>query len=217
MTIIPAFNEAATIARVVAGLAPFGTVVVVDDGSGDATGAAAAAAGAEVVRLDPNRGYEGALEAGFARAAALGADVVVTFDGDGQFDPSVVAMMLGPIAEGRAALVLGVRARPARLSELLFGLYTRLRFGVPDILCGVKAYAMDLYRRHGRFDSGGSVGTELALAGLRRGAAFAMVPVAVTPRAGGGSRFGSDLRAELRILRAMARAIGADIAGALGR
>ncbi len=111
--VIPAYDEADTIAAVVAGAAHHGTALVVDDASSDDTAARARAAGAEVLRLDGNRGYEGALEAGFARAAELGADTVVTFDADGQLDPAVIGSLLEPLRRNRADLVLGRRPSTA--------------------------------------------------------------------------------------------------------
>ncbi|MCZ6522847.1 MAG: DegT/DnrJ/EryC1/StrS family aminotransferase [Alphaproteobacteria bacterium] len=214
--VIPALNEAATIDDVVAGVAAHGAPLVVDDGSTDDTAEKAEAAGAEVVRLEANRGYEAALEAGFARAATMGADVIATFEADGQVASEVLNDVLHPLTEGRADLVIGVRPAPARASEFLFSLYTRWRYSVSDILCGVKAYRATLYRRHGRFDKGWSVGTELALAALREGARIATVPVPVRPRISGRSRYGLALRANLRILRAMAGAVGNDLALSLG-
>ncbi len=209
--IIPAFNEAATIAEVVRGAAPFGTVVVVDDHSSDETGKRALSAGAEVVSLSENHGYEGALQEGFERAAKLGAEIVATIDADGQHDAATLESILAPIREGKADLVLGARPHAARFSEWLFGRYTRLRFGVDDILCGMKAYRIELFHDHGCFDATRSVGTELALAGLRRKVRFAVVPVPVRPRGSGKSRYGSFIRPNLRILRAMVRAMIADL------
>ena len=66
VVLIPALNEAATIAEVVQGVLPYGTPLVVSDGSSDDTVTLARAAGAEVVELSRNRGYEGALDAGFS-------------------------------------------------------------------------------------------------------------------------------------------------------
>jgi glycosyltransferase involved in cell wall biosynthesis len=63
--IIPALNEANTIAAIVTGAANYGLPIVVDDGSSDETGAFAAAAGAAVVRIDTNVGYDEALNLGF--------------------------------------------------------------------------------------------------------------------------------------------------------
>lgn len=214
--LLPAHNEAATIETVVRGVSAYGTPLVVDDGSSDGTDTLAEGAGAHVLRLRPNRGYEGALDAGFAEASRLGAETVVTFDADGQFDATLLEDVLAPIRAGRADLVLGQRPKSARLTEMIFSLYTRLRYGVRDILCGVKAYRMALYREHGRFDGGRSVGTELALAAIRRGARCETVDVNVRPRAQGASRFGQGLRANRRILAAMRLAICADIRGTGG-
>ena len=210
--LLPAYNEAATIGAVVRDVVSFGTVLVVDDGSRDGTGDLAEAAGARVLRLDTNRGYERALDAGFAEADRLGAEVVVTFDADGQFEASLLDRILEPLRTGRADLVLGRRPKMARFSEGLFGLYTGLRFGIRDILCGVKAYRIDLYRAHGRFDAGRSVGTELALASVRRGTRFEVVEAPVGARAEGGSRFGQRWRANARILTALRLAVAADLA-----
>ena len=199
--VIPAYNEAATIAGVVRSVAAFGQPIVVDDCSRDDTAASAAAAGAVVLRHATNQGYDGALESGFAAAAQGGYEAVATFDADGQHDAAL---------ERGAELVVGERPRPARLAEALFNLYTRWRFGVRDILCGLKAYRMTLYRRHGRFDANRSIGTELALAGLRRGVAVARVEVPIHARAD-RSRLGSLLRANGRILRALGLAFAADL------
>ncbi len=72
LAIVPAHNEAGRIGAVVTAVAAQGLpVLVVDDGSVDDTGAEAAAAGAQVLRLEPNRGKGGALKAGFREALAM--------------------------------------------------------------------------------------------------------------------------------------------------
>ena len=207
---MPALNESSTIGSVVQGVRRYGLPLVVDDGSQDDTASIAQSQGAHVVSLKENVGYEGALEAGFAEAARIGADVVVTFDADGQFQPEVVPRILCPIKEHAADIVIGEREKKARPAETLFGLYTGMRYGVKDILCGVKAYRMHLYSDHGRFDGGRSVGTELALAALRSGAVYETVRLPVEPRATGRPRFGSGIRANVRLLVALALGIGGD-------
>ena len=204
--IIPAYNEAMTVSAVVDGAASHGAVIVVDDASDDDTGALSAQAGADVVRHETNQGYDGALQRGFERAAEVGTDIAVTFDADGQHDPSVLEAFVRPIRDGEVDMVIGIRPQAARVAESVFGLYTNIRFGVPDILCGLKSYSMDLYRRHGRFDGTQSVGTELPIASLRAGARFALQNVAIGPRSG-SARFGAGLGANLRIFRAMGHAI----------
>jgi glycosyltransferase involved in cell wall biosynthesis len=211
---MPAYNEAAVIADVARGARAHGEVLVVDDGSSDGTGDAAKSGGADVLRLDPNCGYEGALDAGLREAVRRGADVVVTYDSDGQFEAGSIEAVLAPFRGGDITLVLGIRPKMARWSEALFGLYTQLRFDVSDILCGVKAYDRNLLQRYGYLNSGRSVGTEIALRALRAGEPFATVKTAPLPRADGISRFGAGLRAETKILEALLLALGQDIRSA---
>jgi len=83
--------------------------VVVDDGSGDGTGAAARAAGALVVTHAVNRGQGAALMTGIRCALRRGADIVVTLDADGQHDPADIRALVAPILADRADVVLGSR------------------------------------------------------------------------------------------------------------
>lgn len=209
--VIPAHNEAETIRNVVAGAGAFGLPIVVDDGSQDGTGNLADEAGAQVVRHDRNRGYDAALQSGFERASALDMEIVVTLDADGQHDARVIADLVAPLESGEAELVIGVRSSPARWTERVFGAYTNGRYGVPDILCGAKAYGIELFHYHGRFDSSSSIGTELVIASLqRKGVRFCTVPVGIGRRAG-KSRFGGRIRANGRILRALVTTIWNDL------
>lgn len=108
--IIPALNEAGNIQRLVTEVlatVPV-QVVVVDNGSTDATAIEAHSAGAQVVR-EPRRGYGYACAAGVA--AAQTADILVFLDGDGSFLPAELPRLLAPMLAGEADLVLGSRAR----------------------------------------------------------------------------------------------------------
>lgn len=209
--VIPAYNEAATIARICRDVSSYGTVIVIDDCSADDTAVLAEQAGANVVRHASNAGYDGALQSGFAHAASLAMDAVVTFDADGQHSTETLGKICDYLRSGGIDLVLGIRPQPARFSEHLFSLYTRWRFAVPDILCGLKGYRMALYHENGRFDGTRSIGTELALYALRNGANYKLIPVHIHPREEGKARFGSILRANRQILRAMFKAMLADL------
>jgi len=108
--IIPALNEAGNIAALVAevyAIAP-AEVLVVDNGSTDATAAEARSAGASVVS-EPRRGYGYACAAGVAAARAT--DVLVFLDGDYSFLPRDLPELIEPIERGEADLVLGSRTR----------------------------------------------------------------------------------------------------------
>lgn len=204
--IIPALNEAASIGDVVARASAYGTPIVVDDGSSDATPDLARAAGAQVVSHARNLGYEAALETGFARAAELGVEVAVTMDADGQHNPSTIVTILKALDAG-ADVVVGVRDRKQRAAEHLFGWVSRLRWGIRDPLCGMKGYRMSVYRLRGCFDSCASVGTELAIFAAARKMKVVQVPVLTRGRVG-RPRFGSGVRANWRLLRALAAVAG---------
>lgn len=107
--VIPAYNEAATIAVVAASARPYGDVVVVDDGSQDATAYEARRAGANVLRHLVNRGQGASLMTGTRKALALGADVIVHFDADGQHDAADIPALVAPIEAGIADAVFGSR------------------------------------------------------------------------------------------------------------
>src|SRR4030042_4807226 len=105
---IPAFNEEKTIARVVLEAQRYADAVVVcDDGSSDLTAKIAERLGADVVRHERNLGYGSAIKSLFNRARELGADVLVTLDGDGQHDPGDIPNVVEPIKNGVADIRLG--------------------------------------------------------------------------------------------------------------
>src|SRR5262245_8373928 len=83
--VIPAYNEASMISRVVSEVSRAGyTVIVVDDGSSDTTAEQAQAAGATVIKHPFNLGQGAALQSGIEYALTHAADCIVTFDADGQ-------------------------------------------------------------------------------------------------------------------------------------
>ena len=113
LAIVPAYNESASIARVVAELgehAPGFDVVVIDDGSTDETAERARAAGADVVRHPFNLGIGGAVQSGYMYAAERGYDIAVQVDGDGQHDPRCLHDLLAHLdAHRELDMVTGSR------------------------------------------------------------------------------------------------------------
>jgi glycosyltransferase involved in cell wall biosynthesis len=112
---IPCHNEEQTLPGVIADLPPFIPgidsirVLVVDDGSTDRTVAVARELGADVLRLPERRGLARGFLAGLDQAIALGADIIVNTDGDGQYRGCDIPALIAPIMAGTAELVVGVR------------------------------------------------------------------------------------------------------------
>ena len=110
--LIPAFDEAlrlGDVLRRVAECSPGFDVVVVDDGSRDATAAVAVAAGARVLRHPFNLGYGAALQTGYKYAWRAGVELLVQLDADGQHDPADAGALLEPVERGELDLVIGSR------------------------------------------------------------------------------------------------------------
>ena len=108
--VVPALDEARVIGRSLAELrAVFPAVVVVDDGSRDATASAARSAGAVVVRHPLNLGQGAAIQTGIEYALMQGAAYVATFDADGQHKAEDLQRMLAVLADENADIVLGSR------------------------------------------------------------------------------------------------------------
>jgi len=114
VAVVPAFDEEGAVGAVVGEIHAFDPaidVVVVDDGSSDATAASATAAGAAVVRLPFNLGIGAAVQTGFRYALEHDYDVAVRLDGDGQHDPSQLPKLLAPLERDEADVVTGSRFR----------------------------------------------------------------------------------------------------------
>ena len=202
--VIPAFNEETTIKDIVQKAREFGTVIVVDDCSSDATKQMAESASAIVVSHQYNMGYDGAINSGFKKAAEMGANYVITLDADGQHDPHLISNLIVKLKEGNE-LVLGVRDKLPRISEKIFSFYSQYKFGIRDPCCGLKAYSIDMYKNKGCFDSYGSIGTELAFYAVTNHYSFSQIEFKVKERKD-SPRFGSLLKANYKIMKALIRA-----------
>jgi glycosyltransferase involved in cell wall biosynthesis len=206
LVLIPAFNEAARIGRVLAGVravVPDATMLVVDDGSSDDTAAVARAAGARVVRLPFNLGAGVAVQTGYKLAVREGFDCVVQLDADGQHEPADIPALLSIIARDEADVAIGSRFldegstyRPGMLRHAGMTLFRWLtwlftRVWISDVTSGFRALGGDVVR----FVATEWYPTDYAdadvLITLRRaGFRLKEVPVRMYARAGGISMHG---------------------------
>jgi glycosyltransferase involved in cell wall biosynthesis len=206
--VIPAYRAERTIADVVAGVRAAGVreVIVVDDGSRDATASLAERAGARVLRHQRNRGKGAALWTGFA--AARTAQSVLTLDADGQHDPAEIPRLLTRAREHPNALVIGARtlsreAMPgrSRLGNHVSTFFLARFTGEPlsDSQSGFRVYPTALLSRvtprARRFDAE----TELLLAAVTHGHPVLEVAVRTIYQEGGRTYF-RDVSDTMRII-----------------
>jgi glycosyltransferase involved in cell wall biosynthesis len=202
--VIPAFNEASTIGAVVASVprripqVRELEIIVVDDGSTDATSAVARAAGAHrVERHRSNRGLVATFRTGMNAALAAGADVVVHLDGDGQHDPRQVPRVLAPILLGEADVVIGVRTlaeateltrvrrRGNQVGSWVFRRVTKMP--ISDATSGFRAFSREALLRLNVI-SEFTYTLETLIRSARMRLAVAEVVVPALPRSDGESR-----------------------------
>lgn len=209
--IIPAHNEEPSIGHVVRSVAdavPDAEIVVVDDGSDDATSRSAADAGARVVRLDPNRGKGAAMRRGVDASTG---DVLVFIDGDGQDNPYEIPLLVGAVA-GEVDLVLGSRFlgtfRPGAITRLNYAgtkfitLAVRVLFGagITDPLAGFRAIRRSAWDAIDLQANGYDVEVDMVARVLRAGGVVREMPASRAPRSHGESGL-SSFRDGFRILR----------------
>jgi glycosyltransferase involved in cell wall biosynthesis len=191
--VIPALNEALTIGDVVKRLAAecaplIKEVVVVDDGSSDATGELAAAAGARVIRHKRNLGYGAALKTGIASTST---EYVLLMDGDGQHRAEDVARLWNA-ADG-ADMVVGQRIKllhsplwrmPGKWLLTIVSNYLTGR-RIPDLNSGFRLLRRETALKYLHLcPSGFSFSTTITMTLLCRGYDVAFVPIDIQPRMG---------------------------------
>jgi len=141
VALIPAYNEERCIGSVILRTRQYvDEVIVVDDGSRDATALVAAAAGAQLIQHGVNKGKGQALTSGFRAARKLRPDVVVILDSDGQHSPDEIPLLLSAMREHDADMVVGSRfTEPAQLAKIPGGRRVGLKAitTVTNLLSGV--------------------------------------------------------------------------------
>lgn len=199
LVVVPALNEAETVASVVTDVSkayPLASILVVDDGSTDATSEEARSAGAVVAKHASNLGVGAAMRTGFRYAQVIGATTVIQVDADGQHDVKQIGTLIEAL--GGADVVVGSRFLGSgdyaisRTRRMTIGLLSRAvsvpcRTRITDATSGFRATGhrgIPLFARYYPTEYLADTVESLALAG-RAGLSVTEVPVVMRPRQGG--------------------------------
>jgi glycosyltransferase involved in cell wall biosynthesis len=185
---MPAFNEAKYIGSLVLQVKRYGgEVVVVDDGSTDATASIARLAGAAVIRHEHNRGYGSTIQTLLNEAKQWDADILVILDADSQHNPDEIPRLIEGI-KGGADIVIGSRemqpnkiAGYRRLGQKLLSRLTGLasQRKLTDTESGFRAYSRKAINSLELKETGMAVSSEIITAAASRGLKIAEVPISV--------------------------------------
>ena len=225
LVVIPCLNEGATVAHVVNGIPreikgiEKVEILVIDDGSTDHTSQLARNAGAQVIRHQTTQGLGMTFREAVEVALTKGSDILVHIDGDGQFEPSDIPLLVSPVVEQRAHMVTASRFLDRQLVPKMpaikrwgnqgvariVWLLTGQRFH--DVSCGFRAFSKEALMRMNLFGSF-TYTQESFLDLVFKNLSILEIPVKVRgTREFGTSRIASSLpRYALRSLQIMLRA-----------
>jgi len=217
LVVVPAWNEQEALPATIADIrscAPTVDVLVVDDGSSDATSQVARAAGAQVCALPFNLGVGGAMRTGYRYGLRHGYDVVVQLDADGQHDARYLPALVSSL--GEADLVIGARfagegekyavsvARGLAMRLLAVTLSRMARTRLTDVTSGYRVAnrrAVRLFAEHYPAEYLGDT-VESTVIAIRAGCTVRQVPVQMRPRQGGTPSH-SPVKAAIYLFRAV--------------
>ena len=184
---IPAYNEAKHIEEIVSKTLRYvSQVIVVDDGSEDGTGERAKRAGATVLRHDRNLGKGVAINTAFKIARESNPLVMVLLDGDGQHEPGEIPLLLGPVLNNQADMVVGSRflannhiPKYRMLGQTVLNITTNLGSGVKltDTQSGFRSFSRKAIEKMVLKEAGFAVESEMQFKAHRCGLKVIEVPI----------------------------------------
>ncbi len=188
---IPAYNEEKNIARIITKVREYAdSIIVCDDGSTDMTNDISKKLGAIVITHKKNRGYGAAINSLFMKAKELKSDVLVTLDGDGQHRIEDIPIIISPIIENKAELVIGSRFLDIKSEEMPnyrkvgIKIITKvtnfsIKKELTDSQSGFRAYSKKLLQQIIPSEEGMGVSTEILIKANNLGLKIAEVPIKV--------------------------------------
>lgn len=187
---IPAYNEEKNIAKILVKLQNVANkIIVCNDGSADLTGEIADKMGAIVINHPKNLGYGAAIRSLFSKASELNADVLITFDADGQHRIEDINKVLEPIERDDADIVIGSRFlnqdsnvptyRKLGISAITKMSNVTAKEKITDSQSGFRAYNKKAISEINPSDNGMGVSTEILIKANKKSLRVTEVPIIV--------------------------------------
>ncbi len=188
---IPAYNERKNIAGILVEIKKlYQNIIVCDDGSNDLTAEIAEQLGATVIRHDRNLGYGAAIKSIFLKAEEIKADILITFDADGQHRIEDIDSLLTPIKNNKADIVIGSRflenfqSEVPKYRKIGIKVITKitnstLKENLTDSQSGLRAYNKQALEKIELTEKGMGISTEILIKGSKTGLRIAEVPIKI--------------------------------------
>jgi len=188
---IPAYNEESHIENLVkSAKSHVDSVLVCDDGSTDDTAKLAKKAGATVISHKTNKGYGAAIISLFEYARDNNAEIMITFDGDGQHNPDQIPLLLDTLTQHNVDVVIGSRflnqntEAPGYRKRGIKIITSAANYGtdlkVSDSQSGFRAYSKNAIDAIHPTEDGMSISTEILLKISNKGLSLAEVPITIS-------------------------------------
>ncbi len=214
--VIPALNEANTIARHLRECVVISDyVLVVDDGSKDATADIARSCGASVLSHSIPEGYDSSISDGINRAFDLGATAVVTCDADGEHKIQDIFAIAKAVIDKTADFSSGVRDHYNRPIEGIVGKVSMPLWGTPDPFCGLKCYSRAIFTQLGPFPKELHIGTLPFVWVKKYKFRKVFIPISINKRED-LPRFGWGFKANSKLFWAFVRSLKNEVSGTKG-
>ena len=188
---IPAFNEEKNIAGIILRLKKISdSIIVCNDGSSDLTGSIAENLGVEVINHSKNMGYGSAIKSIFLKAKEVNADILVTFDADGQHRVEDIDKIIEPIKNGDTDIVIGSRFLDGLDDEvpnyrkLGIKIITKvtnasIKEKITDSQSGFRAYNKKVIEELSPSDQGMGISTEILIKASNKGFSIGEIPIKI--------------------------------------
>jgi glycosyltransferase involved in cell wall biosynthesis len=188
---IPAYNEEENIAKIIVKIKQITSeIIVCNDGSTDLTSEIARKLGVIVINHTENQGYGAAIKSIFLKAKEIEADILVTFDADGQHRIEDISKVLNPIKEGKADIVIGSRFLDEESSDIpdyrKLGIKiitkitnTSIKEKITDSQSGFRCYNKKVLSQIVPSEMGMGVSTEILIKASNKGCKITEVPIKI--------------------------------------